>query len=559
MAALYWVGGSGNWSDATNHWSTSSGGSPGAGNLPTSADDVNFDSASNTTAYTVTIDATTKNCKDFNMAAPASGKVTWAGSVGMNIYGALNLSGGSAGITKTHTGLITFKATSGTQAISSNGVAMISNITFDGVGGTWQLSNALSISTSGTITLTNGTFNSNGFTVTGGTFSSSNSNTRVLTLGASTFNLETTWNIVTTTGLTFNANTSSINLNTFSSFNGGSLTYYNVSLTAVSPGTITGANTYNNLTLLSNTNIPTYIVGANQVVSAVFTVTGTSIRRCLVISDTMGTQRTITAATTTLSYVDFTDMIGAGAGSWSGTSIGNADNNSGITFTTPVTRYWVGGTGDWDDFTNHWSAISNGSPGATMPIVHDTAIFNASSFSGTGQTVTVTRNVRAGTVNFTGVGTDNPAFVINSGIAFSFYNSFTLSSGMTFSGTASTFTYFGRRNSTFTSNTVSVSTGTTFSIDSYSTNTLTLGSDLTVLIGSLLVKTGHLDLNDYNTSVPRFDSNVSTNRTISMGSGTMTLTSVGTIFNFNTTSGLTFNCETSTIKITDSLTTKFIT
>lgn len=43
---LYWVGGSGNWSDATNHWATESGGTPHADNLPTSSDDVYFDANS---------------------------------------------------------------------------------------------------------------------------------------------------------------------------------------------------------------------------------------------------------------------------------------------------------------------------------------------------------------------------------------------------------------------------------------------------------------------------------------------------------------------------------
>lgn len=42
MANRYWVGGSGNWSDNTNHWSDSSDGSPGA-SLPTSSDDVFID------------------------------------------------------------------------------------------------------------------------------------------------------------------------------------------------------------------------------------------------------------------------------------------------------------------------------------------------------------------------------------------------------------------------------------------------------------------------------------------------------------------------------------
>ena len=57
MATRYWVGGSGTWTASnTANWSASSGG-PGGASAPTSVDDVVFDSASNATAYAVTIGA----------------------------------------------------------------------------------------------------------------------------------------------------------------------------------------------------------------------------------------------------------------------------------------------------------------------------------------------------------------------------------------------------------------------------------------------------------------------------------------------------------------------
>ena len=57
-AERYWVGGSGNWSDDDTHWAATSGGAPADGNVPTSADNAHFNADSNTTAYTVTVDAT---------------------------------------------------------------------------------------------------------------------------------------------------------------------------------------------------------------------------------------------------------------------------------------------------------------------------------------------------------------------------------------------------------------------------------------------------------------------------------------------------------------------
>ena len=52
----YWVGGTGSWSDTTK-WATATGGAT-TGSVPTSADNAHFNADSNTTAYTVTVDAT---------------------------------------------------------------------------------------------------------------------------------------------------------------------------------------------------------------------------------------------------------------------------------------------------------------------------------------------------------------------------------------------------------------------------------------------------------------------------------------------------------------------
>ena len=55
-AERYWVGGTGSWSDTTK-WATATGGAT-TGSVPTSADNAHFNADSNTTAYTVTVDAT---------------------------------------------------------------------------------------------------------------------------------------------------------------------------------------------------------------------------------------------------------------------------------------------------------------------------------------------------------------------------------------------------------------------------------------------------------------------------------------------------------------------
>lgn len=55
-----------------------------------------------------------------------------------------------------------------------------------------------------------------------------------------------------------------------------------------------------------------------------------------------------------------------------------------------ASRYWVGGTGNWSDNTNHWSASSGGAAGASKPTTGDAAILDGSSGGGT---VTADENI----------------------------------------------------------------------------------------------------------------------------------------------------------------------
>ena len=75
---------------------------------------------------------------------------------------------------------VTFAATSGTKTIKTSGLVIDSPITFSGVGGTWQLQDALTSGATRTTTLTNGTLDLNNFTLTTGFFDSNNANTRSL-------------------------------------------------------------------------------------------------------------------------------------------------------------------------------------------------------------------------------------------------------------------------------------------------------------------------------------------------------------------------------------------
>jgi hypothetical protein len=120
------------------------------------------------------------------------------------IYGNLKV---STGMTKNGGGgIYTFAATSGTKTITMGAVAFDNPFTFNGVGGTWQLQDALTSGATRTTTLTNGTLDLNGYTLTVGLFSSANSNTRTLSFGTGKIVLNGTSGTIfttsTATGLT---------------------------------------------------------------------------------------------------------------------------------------------------------------------------------------------------------------------------------------------------------------------------------------------------------------------------------------------------------------------
>ncbi len=126
-------------------------------------------------------------------------------------------------------------------------------------------------------------------------------------------------------------------------------------------------------------------------------------------------------------------------------------------------RYWVGGTGNWSD-TSHWSAISGGSGGASVPDNSTNCYFDASSFSGSGQTVTLDESGGCDTMDWTGA-TNSPTFTMSNPLTIG--GSFTLTSGMTVNG---------------------LSPGITF--NSLGTNTITLAGHALPLINVEMIFAG---------------------------------------------------------------------
>ena len=205
MADRYWILGTGSWSSTnTVNWSDSSGGLGGF-SVPTAADNVFFDANSNvgTTAFTVTMANTPRVCNDFT-ASGLDGVMTLAGSaIGLTVSGSLTFQ--ATNFTRAYTGTTTFNATTTGKTITTNGVAFGAAITFNGVGGAWQLQDALTVPTGNTTTLTNGTLDLQSYTLSTGRFDSSNSNTRTIAFGTGNITCTgtgTVWTTSIVTGLT---------------------------------------------------------------------------------------------------------------------------------------------------------------------------------------------------------------------------------------------------------------------------------------------------------------------------------------------------------------------
>jgi len=450
-------------------------------------------------------------------------------------------------------------------------------VTFDGNsgGGTCTKNSNTTI-----VSLTMGAFTgtldyqTNNNTLSVGTVSLTGTGTRTLKIGTGTWTVTGTgagvWDATDTTNLTFNVSTGLI---TFSgvapTFAGGGLTYYNVTFSNVN-GTITfgGANTFNNLTFTQNATgaISGVNMSADITVNGVFTATGVDtggLRLVFTISTSVGLTfnptRTITVnGSVSFTSVCFNFIASAGsAGTWTGTRMSDGTGNSGITFDSPRTLYWVGTGATWTTLSK-WSTTSGGSAATTVPLAQDTAIFDANSAIGASNTVTFSGRYIAKDIDFTGVpnaATLTIAFNANVTIC----GSLTMATGMVFSSAGNTLRFaFGSSTSTLTMNSVVFSAN--LAIETGGTSgSLTL-ADAVTLSGSsnqqFLHRAGTLNVNNVTVTAGLFNSSVSNTRTINMGSGTMTLTGTGTVWTTNTTTNLTFNRDTSTIKFTNTTATQ---
>lgn len=413
MANRYFVGADGADWNSTTSWSDTEGGASGS-SVPTSSDDVYIKIFNTDLNITINISSANADCNNLILTRETSSSYTYltlnqTNGYVLNVYGNL-----SSTLKEFKVNTIYFKATSTGKTITLDGSLSkgfyFTNTYFDGVGGEWSLvesSTGAYIFYLGNLTITNGSFISNGQKVSIDTLNSSNSNTRGINFDNSTITITneytastTVYDLTNTTNLTFSASTSNIYFDLSVAGSGidatlmlGALTYDYVRIYAKALSSssnyrssikIDKGNIFNRLNVAVFTAtgyeyspIMLTVLGSNPTLTATtLTLDGSAAYRIFIRPQYVNHKLTIDSDTVTLDCVDFRDTIATGSTlPFTGTRLGDCHGNTDITFDAPATHTWISQSGNFSDSSNWDTGI--------IPIPQDVAIFNASSFTQT--------------------------------------------------------------------------------------------------------------------------------------------------------------------------------
>ena len=313
---LYWVGGTGNWTDA-NHWALSSGGAAGVC-VPNQLDAAVFDNLSFTAInQVVTQDAVLATCRSLNWAAATFvptfsgpdtntlavyGSLTWAPAMRQLLQGDVQLLGGGT--------------------LTSNGQSFGGGLVLNAPGATISLADALNQPrTSGAgLTQTTGTLLTNGQPLVLRSLSSAppdgdaNPPARALRLGTSIVEITAgAWAPTDPTTLTLEAAAATIYLSTGTTFAGNNFAYNVVQTGASASHTLTGNNTIGTLELAGINQV----AGSNAIGQQLTLDAGTICRFGAGTTTAFAATATVQAAGTGTSVITLQSTINNQAFIWS--------------------------------------------------------------------------------------------------------------------------------------------------------------------------------------------------------------------------------------------------
>ncbi|MCI4648418.1 SprB repeat-containing protein, partial [Phaeodactylibacter sp.] len=464
----YWVNGSGDWSDAPNHWAASSGGTNFYTSVPTESDIVIFDANSfNAPNQVVNMDVD-GTVGDLDMTTVDENFIINGMDMPLRVRGNMELTNQLS-----FSSPLNFIFTSNaTQSINTAGVVLPDQVRFEGLGTYNMQSDIVAV---GIFDFLSGTLNTNNFDITVDRVASGNGvpssgslniNTRVLNLGTSEINTFGGFGM-NPENLTVNGPNSTLNIGTPSS--GGVLLIFGFGTgnnSVVNLGTVnltsSGLSEYWSTSGVLDTIKEFNIIGRTSELSNAgadfigkltmtvendidFGANPKPTVDSLIVNNPIGE----TVLRNRITVNNF-EMIADGSctaplrlegfGPSFGANVGNVTindvevNNSTVTGLNTYTLndvafdgsgnvgwvinrrpeeslYWIGGSGDWDDPAN-WSLTSGGPPNPDMciPSFYTNVFFDANSFTAPGQTVNIAQEVDALCNNMDWVGANAPVF-----------------------------------------------------------------------------------------------------------------------------------------------------
>lgn len=531
------VGAGGAWTTAAT-WSPS--GTPLAG------DDCKLDATSGNVTIDTGAVARSLDCTGYTGTLTLGSGVTFvlgdatagAGNVALKLVAGMTftIAGG---------GFFNFASTSATQQTITTAGKTFSNVTILGAGSSYVLGDGLTVAAGNTFTLSAGTFSTGGFAMSIGFMVISGATAKTFSAGSSaiavTGNSAASVN-VSGTGITFTANTAVMTFSgAQSGLAGGAWNGMSVVFTSAvtSSGRITSAPTgLNNVTFngpAAKTGV-FIVANGNPTITGTWTMTGPSaINRISMQSDVVGTARTVTVGTGfSFTNVDFQDITAAGAaGTWTGTSMGNALGNSNITFDTPATQtHTASAGGNWSDITKWTSRV---------PLPQDNVVVDA----GTTGTLTADMPRLGADVTFTGFA-GTAAF---NSVANTIYGSLVLGSGMTVSGNQNLF-LSARSAKTITSAGKAIGQPTIIAAVG-GTYTLTDAFDNSTGAVLLTLSNGTLDTAGFALTTGALSLTGTATRAITFGTSTVTLTrtTAAAVLDATVVTGLTLSGASATFVV----------
>ena len=189
--ALYWVDGSGDWSDSL-HWAPTSGGIGGYC-IPSPIDDVYFDINSfSNQGQVVSLDIENPSCRNMSWEGSSLYLPAFSGPPenGMYIYGSLVF---NDSLDLSYEGKTFFESQEEGKTIDMKGKSFVNDAVFRGRGGGWTFIN--DFSTGKNLNFIHGKINTNGYPIICNNFNSIDTNQRQLLLNTSTITANKNWSL----------------------------------------------------------------------------------------------------------------------------------------------------------------------------------------------------------------------------------------------------------------------------------------------------------------------------------------------------------------------------